>query len=170
MRLKTGITMLLSSYIGLAQAENIGGFEVLEGDERLACEATMCLASGKKPHECDPALKKFYSIKHKKRYKEIAKRRDFLDLCEEAEGGDDENNAQLMRNWQDALSQGRGVCNASELNRTNKICRRRDGDKFCYISNQMPSYCNTLYGHAWAVGLGKPYFQNGKWHDSPSLY
>ena len=170
MRLKTGITMLLSSYIGLTQAENIGGFETLEGDVKLSCEALLCLASGKRPDECDPAIKKFYSIKHKKRYKEIAKRRDFLDLCPKVEDSDDENNNQLMRNWKGVLSQGRGICNAAELNRTNKICRRHDGDKYCYISDKMPDYCNSLYGHAWSVGLGKPYFQDGKWHDSPNQY
>lgn len=29
--------------------------QILEGDTRLACEAILCLASGKQPSECSPS-------------------------------------------------------------------------------------------------------------------
>ena len=36
------------------------------GDERLACEALMCLVNpASQPSECQSALRKFHSIKHK---------------------------------------------------------------------------------------------------------
>ena len=36
-----------------AQAEDL-----LTGDTRLACEATLCLSSGTRPNECNPALRR----------------------------------------------------------------------------------------------------------------
>ena len=44
-----------------AQAEDL-----LTGDVRLACEATLCLSSGYRPHECTASLNRYFSIKHKR--------------------------------------------------------------------------------------------------------
>ena len=58
-----------------------GGPSVLQGDARLACEATMCLLASSQPTECDESLKKYFSIKAKKS-KNLAKARsDFLKQC-----------------------------------------------------------------------------------------
>ena len=32
--------------------------DLLTGDVRLACEATLCLSSGERPHECSASLKR----------------------------------------------------------------------------------------------------------------
>lgn len=55
--------------------------DVLTGDVRLACEATLCLASGERPDECTPSLKRYFSIKHKRWRKTHKARQDFLKLC-----------------------------------------------------------------------------------------
>lgn len=53
----------------------------ITGDAKLACEAILCLSSPNKPKECDPALKRYYSIKHKKAHKQAKARENFLKLC-----------------------------------------------------------------------------------------
>ena len=59
-----------------AQAEDL-----LTGDTRLACEATLCLSSGTRPNECNPALRRYFSITHKKMGDTISARHDFLKQC-----------------------------------------------------------------------------------------
>ena len=45
------------------------------GDERLACEALMCLVNpASQPSECQSALRKFHSIKHKRGHDTIKER------------------------------------------------------------------------------------------------
>ncbi|HFC8467510.1 TPA: TrbM/KikA/MpfK family conjugal transfer protein [Neisseria subflava] len=52
------------------------------GDERLACEALMCLVNpASQPSECQSALRKFHSIKHKHGHDTITARRNFLKKC-----------------------------------------------------------------------------------------
>lgn len=41
--------------------------DLLTGDARTACEAILCLASGQRPDECTPAIKKLMSLKPWKR-------------------------------------------------------------------------------------------------------
>lgn len=54
---------------------------VLTGDTKLACEATLCLASGTQPSECNESLKKYLSIQHKKAKDTAKARANFLKLC-----------------------------------------------------------------------------------------
>jgi hypothetical protein len=55
------------------------------GDVRLACEAVLCLAaSGTRPSECTPSIKKYFSINAKKLKDTIKKRKNFLALCPKA--------------------------------------------------------------------------------------
>ena len=56
-------------------------FDYLIRDKKLACEAILCLSVGKPPHECNPALKRFYSIIAKKPQDLAKKRQNFLALC-----------------------------------------------------------------------------------------
>lgn len=53
----------------------------LTGDTKLACEATLCLASATKPGECDPSLKKYFGISKKKWKDTVKARANFLKLC-----------------------------------------------------------------------------------------
>ena len=54
---------------------------LLTGDKKLACEAVMCLSSGTRPSECNPALHRYFSIHHRKLGDTIRARRDFLRQC-----------------------------------------------------------------------------------------
>lgn len=60
----------------------------LGGDTRAACEALMCLmAPGSLPHECDPPLQRYFSIKHKKWRDTANARQSFLDQCPKQDRG-----------------------------------------------------------------------------------
>ncbi len=63
------------------------GEDQLTNEEKLACESILCLSSGERPDECDPALNYFSALKkealgHKKR-PEI-----FLKKCPDADADD----------------------------------------------------------------------------------
>ncbi|RVU81551.1 hypothetical protein EOL70_26285 [Leucothrix sargassi] len=55
--------------------------EVYEGDQRLACEALLCLTFGWGESECRPAIKRFFSIWTWKPSKLFDMRMNFLGLC-----------------------------------------------------------------------------------------
>ena len=52
-----------------------------EGEKKQACEAVLCLSSGERPEECQPSLKKYFSIKAKKPWKTFKLRKQFLKKC-----------------------------------------------------------------------------------------
>ncbi len=54
---------------------------MLTGDPKLACEAIMCLSSGSPPHECQPALNRFFSINLSRPERTVAERMRFLNQC-----------------------------------------------------------------------------------------
>lgn len=66
------------------------------GDVRLACEAVLCLASGTRPGECTPSIKKYFSISARKFKDTIKKRKNFLSLCPKA--SQDDINAIVVAN------------------------------------------------------------------------
>jgi hypothetical protein len=114
---------------------------VLEGDTRLACEAILCLATSNQPHECQPSLKKYFSITDEKLSDTIKKRRNFLDKCPVA------NQTQEMSALVNATARGAGRCDANSLNAT---LRSWGGDNnYVYIANSMPSYCAAYTNHAY---------------------
>lgn len=78
---KVFISLSLVAVCGFANAQP--KIEFLQGDEKLACEALMCLSvkPSDRPKECEPAIHKYNSIKFKKSWKTAKARQDFLDLC-----------------------------------------------------------------------------------------
>jgi hypothetical protein len=102
-----GFVVLLAARAAVAE-------EIFTGDKRLACEALLCLSSGVRPGECNPALSRYFSITHKKPGKETNMRKSFLELCPAAS-----ENAE-MRNLTDAIANGAGRCDANYLNRTHR--------------------------------------------------
>lgn len=133
--------------------------DLLTGDTRLACEAILCLSSGERPSECDPALKRFFSISHKRWRDTLKARKDFLNLCPAS------NENEGMRRLTNAIAEGAGRCDANELNRVMRYTvqvrecpryRTRDYDscpivKKTYIRNAKPSYCTAYFNHEWTV-------------------
>lgn len=134
--------LVLTATLGAAMTAPALAQEVLEGDTRLACEAILCLATGQPPHECQPSLRKYFSITAKKLSNTIRKRRNFLDLCPVA------NQTPEMSALVSAMSQGAGRCDASSLNATLRSWGGGDND-YVYIANSMPSYCAAYTNHAY---------------------
>ena len=54
--------------------------EMFTGDKKLACEAIICLSTGSPPNECQPALRKYFSINFSNFSKTLKERKNFLDL------------------------------------------------------------------------------------------
>lgn len=83
--------------------------DFLEGDEKSACEAILCLSSPTRPSECAPSLAKYFSINLKKWSDTLKARKNFLNLCPSA-------SAPEMPSLIDAISNGAGFCDAGALN------------------------------------------------------
>jgi hypothetical protein len=167
--------------------------EELTGDAKLSCEAILCLSSGERPDECDPALKRFYSIKKKTTSKTIKAREDFLSKCPVV----DEDKEMKKRVGE--IARGAGRCDAAYLNSTlreiitirecNSI--RRDGNRlvsqwvpveknsYCaqprtrqitVIGNNKPAYCAAYDSHEWTYQLETRYvgdkLSGGHWEDA----
>ena len=116
--------------------------EVLTGDTRLACEAIICLATGTRPSECQPSLRRYFSISYRKLSDTIRGRTNFLNLCPAA------NQTPQMQALVNAQANGSGRCDAQSLNATMVMWRGYD-DGATYISNQMPDYCASYTSNAY---------------------
>lgn len=130
----------------------------LQGDERLACEAVMCLSTSKRPHECHPAIKRYFSISLRKPWKTIEARIQFLEQCPISS----ERKSSLIS----ALANGAGQCDANSLN---AMLRRQHFDDDGVISDQMPEYCMAYASHEWTrvrlpLYIGTP-ARGGHWVD-----
>ena len=128
-----------------ATAQGIGDFDLLEGDKRLACEALICLSSGNRPSECDPALSHFYSIKKKKLSDTLDARHDFLSLCPSS------NQTKEMASLADAIARGAGRCDAAALNAGLGAWRGTSDDGYPIISNTRPGYCSVYASHEYTA-------------------
>ena len=102
--------------------------QLLTGDTRYACEAIICLSSGQPPHECEPALRRYFSINFRRLSDTIRARRSFLDQCPMAT-----SSSPSGRPLPDHAVE---TCSPERLNASPSM--RTDDDK---VSNVMPSYC-----------------------------
>lgn len=74
--------LLLSALPAFAEDEDSGDY--LSGNEKLACEALLCLSASadERPGECAPSLEKYFSINFPKDPVKTARERaNFLELC-----------------------------------------------------------------------------------------
>ena len=169
----------MSSYYDDVMDEAEDSF--MEGDSKLACEALLCLSSGTRPHECNPALNRYFSI-HKRKWKNTLKaRRNFLRLCPTS------NSTPQMESLVEVIVNGAGRCNASELNSSHlmlmpkKICREAyDSEAGEYytscietevqvVNPQLPPYCINYNDHGYTYEVGVHYvgdpLDGGHWVD-----
>lgn len=116
--------------------------DVLTGDTRLACEAILCLATGTRPSECTPSLRRYFSISSRRLRDTIRGRINFLNMCPVA------NQTPQMQALVNAQANGAGRCDAQSLNSVLVMWRGYD-DGATYISNQMPDYCGAYMGNAY---------------------
>lgn len=61
------------------------GDDELSDEQKLACEAILCLSTKTPPSECDAALNYFYSIKKKKPSDTMDARKSFLKKCPDSD-------------------------------------------------------------------------------------
>lgn len=119
-----------------------GAQEVLTGDTRLACEATLCLAAGTRPGECAPSLSRYFGINKRKWSDTVRARASFLNLCPVSDQTPE------MRSLVNAMANGAGRCDAASLNVTLRVWNHWDADGGrVLINNQMPGYCVAYTGH-----------------------
>jgi hypothetical protein len=135
------IVSLLPPLSSTAWAQSPGQFDFLTGDKKLACEALICLSSGVRPGQCDPALSHFYGIKKKKLSDTLDARHDFLKLCPSS------NQTKEMESLADALARGAGRCDAGSLNAGLGAWRGTGDDGYPVISDKRPGYCNAYVSH-----------------------
>lgn len=149
-------------YLAMPVALALTGFSLhanaqeLQGDARLACEAILCLSTGSPPGECNPALKRYFSITHRRLGQTIRLRNNFLRLCPAS------GQTELMSSLVTTQSQAAGRCDAQALNASERRVTGLAPDDFA-VSNRMPAYCEAYLAHAysdWAHALpryvGKP--------------
>lgn len=170
------LLLLCLSFGVMATAPAHAKDEILSGDTRLACEAILCLSTGGRPEECDPAISKFFSIIRKNFGQTLQARRDFLNLCPSASAP---NMPSLVNNIVNAA----GQCDADTLNRTLayqvqiKVCDDDsywlDEEERCYyktitvIGNSLPSHCQAYASHEYTWKVSARYegevMNGGRW-------
>lgn len=153
--------------------------DILTGDKRLSCEAILCLSSGDRPNECNPSLKKYFSISAEKMSETIRKRKDFLSVCPSSK-------EKGMPELVNAIANGAGRCDAKELNRVmqrTKTIRKCEKTglwkkettctdiKIIYIEPKKPKYCTAYEQQGWTYRVDQVKYvgnpdQGGRWVDT----
>ena len=123
---------------GAAMSQNL-----LSRDESDACEAILCLSSGQRPSQCEPPIRRYFSISYRKLSDTLKGRADFLRLCPVAKTDS------KMAGLTDAIVNGAGRCDAASLNANQMVWQGIGGESRTYISNSMPAACTTLVTHAY---------------------
>ena len=130
---------------------------MLSGDQKDACEAILCLSSGQRPDQCEPPIRRYFSIQHRRISDTLRARKDFLDLC--PKGGDEQMNTLV-----NGIVHGAGACDAATLNTT---LRRYSSDRYSnesYIQNAMPDYCIAYYTHPYTdLAATLPMYAGDHW-------
>jgi len=120
--------------------------QLMEGDEKLACEAILCLAASARPAECAPSIRKFFSISFRRFSDTLRGRANFLNLCPTG-------NAPGMAPLKQALVNGAGRCDAPSLNASGWA---GDGEGGGMVMNSMPDYCSAMAANAYVAAGALP--------------
>lgn len=154
MKIKTSVTLVV--VVSMAQT-SVNAQGQLAGDEKLACEALLCLAASTRPTECVPSIRRYFSISYKRFSDTLRGRLNFLNLCPIV-------TQPHMTGYKSAIVNGAGRCDAASLNQSSFVSAA-EGDS--YISNVMPNYCQAYYGNGIQqlpapIYVGEP-MQGGYW-------
>lgn len=117
--------------------------QAMDGDERLACEAILCLAASTRPAECAPSIRRYFSISYRRFSDTLRGRMNFLNLCPTG-------SAPGMTPLKNALVNGAGRCDAPSLNASNWSVSW-GGDGGGVVSNNMPDYCSAMASNAYVA-------------------
>jgi hypothetical protein len=115
--------------------------QVMEGDERLACEAILCLAASTRPAECVPSIRKYFSISFRLFSDTLRGRLNFLNLCPTG-------NAPGMAPLKSALVNGAGRCDAASINVSNWVGAADGGG---VVIDRMPEYCSAMASNSYVA-------------------
>lgn len=168
------LSMVTLMVVSTSHAETPGGDSVeagdlLTGDTRLACEATLCLAGGNRPSECTPSLNRYFNITKTKWKDTLNARKNFLKLCP---AGSEQGMPELT----DAIVNGAGRCEPETLNKdlierkTFMLCSKPMSyhDDGCSpvqkmrISSNLPSYCKIYFSNEY-TDFNVNYIGNSEW-------
>lgn len=167
------MAIMLGLSINLLADEN-----ELTGDRRTACEVLLCLSSGQRPSECNAPLRKFYSIKAKRSWQTLKKRREFLELCPTDTGDTAENI--ILADYKGMLaSVNPDECKPEYLNnqfqninrdthikyyRNNYLTSDSIKNSYTRINPNMPSHCPTFINHEYTDYQMPKYGCDGKYY------
>lgn len=118
------VTTFLASSILFANSENSFTADVLTGDTKLSCEAILCLSSSKRPSECNPSIKRYFSISHKHWSDTVKARGNFLKLC--PVGSDAEKDKEFTNLRDNIIKNLNSGCDLDQLNVENQKYIRDD--------------------------------------------
>jgi hypothetical protein len=127
------VALCLAAFSLGAFAQTISDDVPLTGDARLACEAMLCLSSGQSASECQPSLRRYFSIVKKTASKTQQARRDFFKSCASACDAD-----------VNTIVDGSGRCDAAALNAGGWFLNREGNYN---VSDKMPAECVAYYGN-----------------------
>ncbi|KAF0590045.1 type IV conjugative transfer system protein TrbM [Candidatus Campylobacter infans] len=78
--LASALALSANQNLELPLSQNLAN-QTLQGDQKSACEAILCLPASSRPSECKPSVKKYFSIIGKKPSDTANKRKQFLNKC-----------------------------------------------------------------------------------------
>jgi hypothetical protein len=131
------LTLIILAMPALA-AKNPPALPTLSGDARSACEAIICLTTNKRPEQCEPAIRRYFSISFRNPRDTLRERSNFLRKCPAAD--QDANMTRLV----DDIVNGAGYCDAGTLN---SVLTAIDPDGNVYIQNTMTDACDRYFSN-----------------------
>lgn len=136
---------LFAISLGILAAGSASAQDLRTGDRRLACEAVLCVASGRPPQECQPALRRYFGIQGRKPGDTVRERANFLRLCPAS------NQSPPMAALVDAMAAGAGACDPATLNaRLQTTTGGVEGNPTrSVIGNDLPAPCTAYTGSAY---------------------
>jgi hypothetical protein len=98
----------------------------------------LCLATGQRPNECNPSLRRYFSIKFRKPGDTVRERINFLRMCPAS------NQSPHMESLISAMGAGAGSCDPVSLNAAlQSYWESNDGSSRTFISNELPAVCRA---------------------------
>lgn len=142
-------------FVGVAGAAAAQEIDILDGDDRLACEAIMCLSSANPPDQCRPSIRRLFDIR---RHRD---RERFLRGCPHTSG--DENLESLAQLTAAAWP----TCTSDWLNRNHVYYQ---GDNGPFVQDRLPVACARHNAHPYTEARAMPRYvgepeAGGRWVD-----
>jgi hypothetical protein len=152
-------TLLIFVYF-ISFIDSVVAQESLQGDEKLACEALLCLSTPTRPAQCTPSLRRYFSISFKRFSDTLRGRTNFLNLCPM-------NTDVNMASYISAVINGSARCDAASINQSSYVS---DVEGSGYVNKTKPDYCKTYYSSQYTqsvlpVYVGVPAL-GGYWVDA----